>query len=183
VGKLVGVGAVAADGTDWLGERIKAGQFSLAGAQSKLALRREAPSGRWGTPHGSEPTTHVLKPGIADVEGHALNEHLCLVTARRLGLLAAASSIEMFEDQTAVAIRRFDRTHDGGRLIRVHQEDMCQALGIHPDAKYQQDGGPSAADIVQLLRSLLPPPTPRTPHRGSSTVCCSTGSSAVRTRT
>jgi len=148
---------LAADGSDWLGERIKAGQFSLAGAQSKLALRFEASSGRWGVPHGSEPTTHILKPGISEVEGHALNEHLCLATARSLGLRAAASSIRIFEDQVAVAIRRFDRALHGGRLVRVHQEDMCQALGIHPDSKYQQDGGPGATDIVELLRRLLPP--------------------------
>ncbi|MEX0705977.1 MAG: type II toxin-antitoxin system HipA family toxin, partial [Nitriliruptoraceae bacterium] len=147
---------LAADGSDWLGERVKAGQFSLAGAQAKLALRFELSSGRWGTPHGSEPTTHILKPGISDIEGHALNEHLCLATARRLGLVAAASSIERFDDQIAVAIRRFDRTPHGGRLVRVHQEDMCQALGVHPDAKYEQDGGPSVADIVELLRTLLP---------------------------
>lgn len=148
---------LAADGSDWLGERIKSGQFSLAGAQSKLALRYDATSGRWGAPHGSEPTTHILKPGIGEIEGHALNEHLCLAAARRLGLVAAASRIEVFEDQVAVSIRRFDRTVRDGGLVRVHQEDMCQALGVHPDAKYQQDGGPGVCDIVALIRGLLPP--------------------------
>ena len=30
---------------------------------------------------------------------------------------------------------------------------MCQALGIAPTKKYQNEGGPSAYDIVQLLRT------------------------------
>jgi serine/threonine-protein kinase HipA len=148
---------LAADGSDWLGERIKSGQFSLAGAQAKLALRRDPSSGRWATPHGSEPTTHILKPGIGGIESHALNEHLCLATARRLGLRAARSTIESYEDQVAVVVERFDRTRRGDALVRVHQEDMCQALGTHPDAKYEQDGGPGVATIAALLRRLLPP--------------------------
>ena len=148
---------LAADGSDWLGERVKSGQFSLAGAQAKLALRRDVSTGRWATPHGSEPTTHILKPGIDGIEGHALNEHLCLATARRLGLRAARSTIEVFEEQVAVVVERFDRTRVGDQVVRVHQEDMCQALGINPDAKYEQDGGPGSADITALLRKLLPP--------------------------
>jgi serine/threonine-protein kinase HipA len=65
-------------------------------------------------PHGHEPTNHILKPGISDLDGHALNEHLCLSAARRLGLRAAMSSIEVFEDQAALAVHP-DRTsqHDG----------------------------------------------------------------------
>lgn len=149
--------ALEVDSSDWIGERIKAGHFSLAGAQSKVALRFDPVTDRWGAPHGSEPTSHILKPGIRDLEGHALNEHLCLAAARRLGLRAAVTTIERFEDQLAVSIRRFDRTLSDGRLVRVHQEDMCQALSIHPDAKYQQDGGPGASAIVGLLRDLLPP--------------------------
>lgn len=149
--------ALEVDSADWLGERIKAGHFSLAGAQSKTALRFDPATSRWGAPHGSEPTTHILKPGISDLEGHALNEHVCLATARRLGLRAAVTTIEHFEEKVAVAVRRFDRTMRDGRFVRVHQEDMCQALSVHPDAKYQQDGGPGATQIVDLIRRLLPP--------------------------
>lgn len=94
-------------------------------------------------PYGNEPTTHLLKPGIAGFDGHAVNEHLCLATARLLGLRAARSQIVTFDDQTAVAVRRFDRFHREGAVVRVHQEDLCQALAVHPDDKYQSDGGPS----------------------------------------
>ena len=36
----------------------------------------------------------------------------------------------------------------------MHQEDLCQALGILPAAKYEENGGPSVAMIVGLLRRL-----------------------------
>ena len=144
------------DGTDWLGERIKAGNFSLAGAQPKTALRFDTVSGRWGTPHGPQPTTHIIKPGAAGFDDLALNEHLCLAAASNLGLRAARSRVVRFEDQVAVAVERFDRYRTGGAVRRIHQEDLCQALGVHPDAKYQQDGGPSPEDIAALLDRVLP---------------------------
>ncbi len=56
------------------------GQFSLAGAQPKTALLFDGR--RWGVPSGREPTTHILKPQLAELDGHAANEHLCLALAR-----------------------------------------------------------------------------------------------------
>lgn len=146
------------DSATWLGERIKTGQFSLAGAQAKTALRFDPNLARWGVPHGPEPTSHILKPGISDLEGHALNEHLCLAAAHHLGLRAAHSTHRMFEDQPVLVVRRFDRLSRDGQLLRVHQEDLCQALAVRPDRKYQQEGGPSPEDVGRLLRRLLPAP-------------------------
>jgi serine/threonine-protein kinase HipA len=37
--------------------------------------------------------------------------------------------------------------------VRIHQEDICQALGVMPTRKYQNDGGPGVAEIVDLLRA------------------------------
>jgi len=56
-----------------------------------------------------------------------------------------------------IVFERFDRLPPapGSPFVRrVHQEDMCQALGILPGAKYQQDGGPGVADIVALIRRV-----------------------------
>lgn len=141
------------DSASWLGPGTT-GQFSLAGAQPKTALHRDA-SG-WGLPSGSAPTTHILKPAIVGLDHHDLNEHLCLAAASICGLRAARSSVEQFEDQTAICVERFDRREVDGRLVRIHQEDLCQALGLPPTRKYQSDGGPSIADIARLLRSVMP---------------------------
>ena len=143
------------DSTAWLG-RAFTGQFSLAGAQAKTALlfRDE----RWGVPSGSTPTTHILKPAVSGFDDHDLNEHLCLDAARRAGLLVVRTSVSRFGDETAVVVTRYDRrVAPGGEILRVHQEDLCQALGLPPSRKYQNEGGPGPAQIARLLREAMPP--------------------------
>jgi serine/threonine-protein kinase HipA len=127
------------------------GQFSLAGAQPKTALLFQ--NGRWGIPSGRLPTTHILKPPTGQFDGHAENEHICLKLARSLGLPAAQSTVMRFKKEIAIVVERYDRQRKGNDIIRVHQEDVCQALGIIPTKKYQNEGGPSAFDIAQLLRT------------------------------
>ena len=125
------------------------GQFSLAGAQPKTALYYE--NGRWGVPSGRMPTTHILKPPTGEFDGRAENEHFCLALARKLGLPTAGSSIQRFDNEIAIVIERYDRRRTANGVIRAHQEDICQALGIPPTKKYQNEGGPGIADIVTLL--------------------------------
>jgi serine/threonine-protein kinase HipA len=123
--------------------------FSLSGAQPKMALLRQR--GRWGIPSGGVPTTHILKPPGIAFEGFAENEHFCVTLARSVGLPVAESSIHTFESEVAFVTARFDRVSVGGKWIRVPAEDMCQALGIHPESKYQNSGGPGPEPIFQLL--------------------------------
>jgi serine/threonine-protein kinase HipA len=141
------------DSTSWLGDGFS-GQFSLAGAQAKTALLYQ--DGRWGIPSGPTPTTHILKPAIAGLAGHDLNEHLCLDAARRCGLPAVRSRIAKFGDQSAIVVDRYDRYPSGAGFGRVHQEDLCQALAVPPTRKYQNEGGPSPNDIAELLRRAMP---------------------------
>ena len=117
------------DATTWLGQDF-AGQFSLAGAQAKTALYMQ--DGRWGIPSGAVPTTHILKPAISGLDDHDVNEHLCLDAAGRAGLT-------------------------GEGVVRVHQDDLCQALGVHPERKYQSEGGPGPAGVTALLCRAMPP--------------------------
>lgn len=128
-----------------------AGQFSLAGAQPKTAFLFE--DGRWGIPSGRAPTTHIVKPPTATFDGHAENEHVCLALARMLGLPAAASQVRVFEGEVAIVVERYDRVRMGGTIRRLHQEDMCQVLGLPPTDKYENEGGPGVQPIVELLRS------------------------------
>jgi len=126
------------------------GQFSLAGAQPKTALLFERK--RWGVPSGRIPTTHILKPPTGEWDGHAENEHFSLQLARALGLIVPNSSVLRFQDEIAIVVERYDRARAGSRWVRIHQEDMCQALGLHPTRKYESDGGLGVQRIVELLR-------------------------------
>ncbi len=125
------------------------GRFSLAGAQAKIALRLEGDS--WYIPWGSEPTTHILKPPRSDFSGQAEDEHFCLKLASALGMRAAQTSVQSFAGSKAIVVKRFDRILHQGKLYRVHQEDMCQALSVGPASKYESDGGPGVADIMQIV--------------------------------
>lgn len=133
-----------------------AGQFSLAGAHAKTAMTFDGQ--RWGIPSGRTPTTHILKPPVPGFDGFAENEHVCLELARELGVPAAASKVVRFEDQVAIAVERFDRRVEAGKWTRIHQEDLCQALTVHPDRKYENDGGPGVSQIVDLLRGYSSAP-------------------------
>jgi serine/threonine-protein kinase HipA len=142
------------DTTAWLG-RDFSGQFSLAGAQAKTALLHQ--DGRWGVPSGAAATSHILKPAVSGFDDHDLNEHLCLDAARRVGLVVARTSIARFDGESAIIVERYDRRLVEGRLARIHQEDLCQALGVRPERKYQNEGGPGPRDVARLLRSVMPP--------------------------
>lgn len=126
------------------------GQFSLAGAQPKIALLEE--DGRWGRPMGRTPTNTILKPPSPEFHGFAENEHFCLELANALGLAAVRSRVRRFHDEIAIVVSRFDRDKLGDVYRRIHQEDVCQALGVMPTRKYENDGGPGAQEIIRLLR-------------------------------
>lgn len=127
------------------------GQFSLAGAQPKMPLLFDGD--RWGIPSGATPTTHILKPPAReDLDGFDINELFCLRLARGIGLMVPEATVQTFDGQEALVVRRYDREQDGeGRLVRVHQEDACQALAVSPIKKYESEGGPGPADIVSLI--------------------------------
>lgn len=143
--------ALRADHSAWRAPR-DTGQFSLAGAQPKTALLFQ--KGHWGVPSGRMPTTHILKPPTGAFDGHAENEHFCLSLARALGLPTASSSVMHFGDETAIVVERYDRRVAGKGIVRIHQEDMCQALGLPPTRKYENEDGPGVAEIVALLRDV-----------------------------
>jgi serine/threonine-protein kinase HipA len=135
------------------------GQFSLAGAQAKFALHRNPDDDTWGLPAGLSATTHILKPPLEHLAYQEVNEHLCLRAAGALGMRVATSEVMEFGSERAIVLERYDRLRQSdGTVLRVHQEDVCQALGVHPDRKYErEDGGPGVVEVVALLRDHLPP--------------------------
>ena len=123
----------------------------MAGAQSKFAIARIGDQG-WAYPHGNAASTHIIKPGISRYAAQAFNEHLCLRSLRIVGIAAASTEFTDFDGVSALVVKRYDRLRrSDGAVLRLHQEDLCQALSVWPDRKYATDGGPSATQIAGLL--------------------------------
>ena len=151
--------AVPADAAPGLREDDALFRISLAGAQEKTALLRR--DGRWLRPLGATPTTHILKLPLGlvggsrrvDLSDSVQNEWLCAQIVGALGLPVASTELAEFDGQPVLVVERFDRAlMDNGRWIaRLPQEDFCQALGVAPARKYEQDGGPGMSRCLQLL--------------------------------
>jgi serine/threonine-protein kinase HipA len=128
-------------------------RISLAGYQEKMAVRLH-PDGQIGVPLDGCPSTHILKPERSDCPGLAANEHFCLMLASASGLAVAATALATAEDVPYLMVTRYDRLvsgHNAQEIHRIHQYDFCQAMGYPPHKKYQDDGGPSVRDCLQLL--------------------------------
>jgi len=132
-------------------------RISIAGIQEKTALLWH--NGRWLKPHGTTPTTHILKTQIGrlqngiDLSNSVENEYYCLRLLSAFGLPVNTAEIHTFGQTKALVIERFDRRWaKNGQLLRLPQEDCCQALSIPPTRKYQSDGGPGMVDILNLLK-------------------------------
>jgi len=130
-------------------------RISIAGAQEKTAfLWKDG----WCLPQGSTPTTHIFKPQLGELQNgldmsrSVENEHFCLTLCRELGLDVPKSQILDFEDVRVLSIKRFDRTETAdGRLLRLPQEDFCQALSVPATLKYNSEGGPGIPECLSLL--------------------------------
>lgn len=141
------------------GEDIDDLRVSLAGAQEKTALLWH--DGGWMRPRGSTPTTHILKLPLglvghrkADLTASVENEWLCMNLLAEFGLPVARTAILHFGSQKVLGVERFDRRmHPSGKwIMRLPQEDFCQALGVAPHLKYESDGGPGLSDLAAVLR-------------------------------
>lgn len=135
-------------------------RISIAGAQEKTALLWHR--NRWCLPRGETPTSHIIKLPIGylphaqiDLSDSVENEWLCLKVLAAFGLPVCSANIKSFNGSSKVlVVERFDRkwSADNTWLMRLVQEDMCQALGYSSALKYESDGGPGIADIMHLLQ-------------------------------
>lgn len=135
-------------------------RISVAGAQEKTALLNI--DGQWHRPIRTTPTTHILKPqlgqipssdGMIDMSDSVDNEHYCMRLMEAFGLDVAKTDIVTFGARRVLVVERFDRRwRNASHLLRLPQEDCCQALGFPPNRKYQSDHGPNMRDILALLQ-------------------------------
>lgn len=137
-------------------------RISLAGAQEKDAFLWW--DGQWMKPRGATPTTHIFKLPLGLVGGRQAdfstsvdNEWLCLRLFKAYGLTTAEASIARFGKQRVLVVERFDRvvSSDGTRLLRLVQEDFCQATGSSPLVKYENEGGPGLTQLFALVQQSL----------------------------
>ncbi|GAA5544317.1 MULTISPECIES: type II toxin-antitoxin system HipA family toxin [Hyphomicrobiales] len=138
-----------------LGTRI-----SLAGVHDKMAVL--VMGGKVALPVNGFPSSHIIKVDIAGLNDSIKTEHFCLRLAHACGLRVPTSQIQQAEDKVYMRIARYDRTlqtrQDGPALLnRTHQEDFCQALGIHPLNKYEEKGGPSWKRMAELMKLMERP--------------------------
>lgn len=140
-------------------------RISIAGAQEKTAfLWRD---GGWHRPEGTTPTTHMFKLPIGvvgrgspiDLRDSVENEWLCLRIAAAFGLPVPRAEIGRYGDTNVLIVERFDRRWSGDEtwIVRLPQEDSCQASGVPPSRKYEADGGPGIEKIMDLLLSSQHP--------------------------
>ncbi|MBU1396360.1 MAG: type II toxin-antitoxin system HipA family toxin [Gammaproteobacteria bacterium] len=135
-------------------------RLSLAGAQDKLPVVFDGAC--IGLPRNGTPSSHILKPAIHAVEDSVTNEGFCLALAEALQLKPAKSKIHSVGDRPFLLIERYDRVADAqGHWQRLHQEDFCQALGIAPEMKYQNEGGPDLSQCFDLVRRVTRPSAPQ----------------------
>jgi serine/threonine-protein kinase HipA len=137
-------------------------RISIAGAQEKTALLRYRQ--RWMKPHGVTPTSHILKkqmgklPNGMDLSNSVENEFYCLKLLGAFGLPVNSAEIVKFGACPTLVVERFDRKWTSpNRVIRLPQEDCCQALSVPPTQKYQNRGGPGMVNILDLLKGADSP--------------------------
>ena len=158
-------------------------RISIAGAQEKTALL--SIGGTWQRPQNATPTTHILKLPLGiignfrgDFSNSVENEWLCAQFMREIELPAADTQMGTFGEQRALIVKRFDRrwvgvdeavAHarafapgPGVWIARLPQEDFCQATGRSPTQRYENDGGPSINEILEILARSEHPEVDRT---------------------
>lgn len=133
-------------------------RISIAGAQEKTALLWR--NGSWHRPSGTTPTSHIFKLPIGifervgfDLRDSVENEWLCHLIFKAYDIPVADADMQRFDDAKALVVTRFDRrwADDRSWLIRLPQEDFCQALNVPPHKKYENQGGPGIQSIMDML--------------------------------
>ncbi|NEM90811.1 HipA domain-containing protein [Galbitalea soli] len=140
------------DDTAWHDDRIATdGQFSLGGTQTKFSLAKHG-SG-WFETVGDDPSTHLFKPRVKGVPDGELIEFVVMRAAELLGIPTARVDLFIDGDQHSLVVERFDRIERAGDIIRLHQEDLVQSLGLPRLRKFESHGGPGIDRIMGLLRA------------------------------
>lgn len=154
---------LAAEGATKSTQILMETHLSLTGATGKVGLYFDAASGKWYLPKGNAPSTHIVKQSHVRLKYMVLNEQLCILTAKKLGINVPESFIVnkgANDDELLFATKRYDRTFSGEKHInglpcplRLHQEDFAQALSIMASDKYEKKPSGYLKRMFELIRS------------------------------
>ena len=156
---------LASEGATRSAEIVVSSHLSLTGASGKAGLYLGEEDGKWYQPIGTAPSTHIVKQSHVRLRNIIENEQLALRTAEKLGIPTAESFVintgNYAEDEILLSTRRYDRDLENARFkidglpvpLRLHQEDLAQALGISSADKYEQDGDDYLRRIFRLIRN------------------------------
>ncbi|MDY2923279.1 MAG: HipA domain-containing protein, partial [Treponema sp.] len=141
--------------------------LSLTGASGKTGLYYDKKKKKWHQPVGSAPSNYIVKQSHVRFNDIVVNEQLCLLTAKKLGIDVPESFVvQTGKNKTGdadilFATKRFDRfINDASRELndlpvpyRLHQEDFAQALGINSSQKYGKNGEHYLKQMFNIIRS------------------------------
>lgn len=128
-------------------------RFSLGGLQEKLLLIRRDDT--WLLPLDGAVSTHIMKPDSLQYPGLAVAEAWALTAARAVTETAVSRLATPAEHRAALIVERYDRKTDEHAIARIHQEDLCQILGLPPESKYPRSSGPREASLGRLAAKLV----------------------------
>ncbi|TGD72148.1 type II toxin-antitoxin system HipA family toxin [Mangrovimicrobium sediminis] len=132
-------------------------RLSLAGAQDKCPLLVR--NGAYWLPKNESPSSHILKFELSDYRHLPAYETFTTLLAGAIGLPVVDIQLRSIADTHYALIERYDRrSNKHKQIVRLHQEDFCQALGLGHERKYQADGGPSFADCYRLVQDVSSDP-------------------------
>ncbi len=127
-------------------------RISGAGAQSKLIACVR--NGRISLPLFGAPSTHIIKTAVEDYPDSVFNEAFSMRLAERLGLKTAKSGLISVKGRIYYWTERYDREVTNGRILRLHQEDFCQVVGVSGELKYESEGGPSFVTCMEAMAKM-----------------------------
>ena len=128
-------------------------RLSLGGAQEKLLLTRL--DGGWNLPLEGAISTHILKPEPDRYPGLAVAEAWSLAVASSATIAASAEYTAPTGHRPTIIVERYDRRITGSGVVRIHQEDGCQVIGLPPGEKYPRSAGPRAASLMRIAALLV----------------------------
>ena len=131
-------------------------RLSLAGAQDKCPVLHDG-TGIY-LPQGAAASSHILKFEVPGYRHVPVYEAFLTDLARAVGLPTVDLTLQTIRDLRYLLITRFDRLRSGSQLVRLHQEDFCQIAGLRPSRKYETEGGPSLATIMNWIREVSEEP-------------------------